>query len=188
MSRPTQLELMAFFDGELDEARAEEVAAYLAENEDAAEMVAQLADLGDHVRAASSTQAPGVDIADDVMAAIDRVEAAARNAASMPPPPVRRTSLAPPKKRPSRLAPAAMGVMLALAAAVAFWWRTEVPAVTSGQIASLHLPVPEVPADDDRHDGAEIDAVDFGGNAGAIFYVAGPSETATAVVWIEETP
>jgi hypothetical protein len=81
-----------------------------------------------------------------------------------------------------------MAVMLAVAAAFALWWRAEAPPASTGQIASLPVPVPEAPIDDDRHAGAEIDAVDFGSNAGAIFYVPGPSDTATAVVWIEESP
>jgi negative regulator of sigma E activity len=188
MSRPTALELMAYFDGELDEARAAEVAAFLAQDEGGAETLTQLTTLGDHVRGATVGRGAEVDVADDVMAAIERVETAAKNAASMPPPPVRRSTRPPAKARPMRLAPAAMGVMLAVAAAFALWWRAELPAVSTGQIASLHLPTPDVPVDDDRHAGAEIDAVDFGNNAGAIFYVPGPSDTATAVVWIEESP
>lgn len=198
MKRPTDLELMAFADGELDDERAAEVAAFLAERPEGRAVVDGVVGLGDYVRAAA-VASPRLDVADDVMAAIERLEAASRNAASIPPPSVHRSARpmptgprvpsTPPRAR-SRVAPsAALGVLLAVAAGLFVWSRASLPPTAIGPVASF---VPAVEASpeqgDDRAPGAEIDAVDFGGNQGAIFYVPGQSNTATAVVWIAEDP
>ena len=202
MKRPTDLELMAFADGELDPDRAAEISAFLAERPDAGEVVEAVRDLGDHVRHAAialdGKPAEGAaDIADDVMAAIARLEAASRNAASIPPPTAHRSvrpataggrvSSSPARGRVAP--PAAIVALLAVAAGVFVWSRASVPDSAIGPVASFAPAVESLPdPGDDRAPGAQIDAVDFGGNQGAVFYVPGQANTATAVVWIAEEP
>lgn len=194
MIPPTDLELMQFADGELDDARAAEIAAFLGENEEARAVVSALRALGADVRAAAEKPVD-VDVTDDVMAAIARLEAASRNAASIPPPSIHRSVRPTPTPIPApraRVAPqAAILGVLALAAGLFVYSRASLPETTTGPVASYVPAVEALPFDqgDDRPPGAEIDAVDFGGAQGAIFYVPGQANTATAVVWIaEEAP
>jgi hypothetical protein len=71
MKEPTPLELMAFHDGELDEARAREVRAWLAADREGAALLGGLRDLGRHVRTAAPRPAPPADLTDRIFAAID---------------------------------------------------------------------------------------------------------------------
>ncbi len=71
MKAPTQLELMALYDGELDEARAREVRSWLASNGEGAALVDSFRALGRHVRKAAPLPAPPADLADRIFAALD---------------------------------------------------------------------------------------------------------------------
>ena len=202
MKAPTQLELMAFADGELDDDRAEEVAAWVAGHPEDARIVRAIGDVGAVVANVAGRKV-GTDVADDVLAAIDRIEAAERNAiiASTPPPPTSRIRTLRPapasgpvsarSQRVGRVGAAIMAVALAAAAAAVVIYRGRAErAPLAGPIASIEKsPASNVPAtSDDAVHGTDVDAVDFGAHQGAIFYVPGQANTSTVVVWIAEEP
>ncbi|AUX47060.1 hypothetical protein SOCE26_085720 [Sorangium cellulosum] len=198
-SPPTDLELMLYVDGELDEARHRQVEAYVLHDPRCSAKVAGLVAAADMIRdgALSSSAADG--IADGVMAKIAgaKVDVAADDAgAALRPvaPPAASPAGALPRARPRlERAPAndnARGIfaLTALAAAAAaalmIWGRTEAPAPG----AALPAPAPvEVPsprtaapsaepaaapsAESEAEPGVEIAAVDFGARMGTIFYV-----------------
>lgn len=71
MKTPTPIELMSFYDGELDEARAREVRAWLINGGEGAALVEGFRTLGRHVRKAAPPPAPPFDLTDRIMAALD---------------------------------------------------------------------------------------------------------------------
>ncbi|MCU0683917.1 MAG: hypothetical protein MUF34_17025 [Polyangiaceae bacterium] len=93
MKTPTPLELMSFYDGELDEARSREVRAWLANGANGGEgavLVENFRTLGRHVRKAAPPPALPFDLSDRIMAALDAELAANADA-----------ELAPSQSRPS---------------------------------------------------------------------------------------
>lgn len=209
MTPPTHLELMAFVDGELPDDRALAVAEWLATHPEDEELVQQLDQLAVLTRDAAAEQAPdetAYGVADDVMNAIARLDAAERYAASVPPEPrvtsrpvqLTRSKDPPPREGaliPTRASAVALVAFLAAAAAALVWWQGQAPGRdATGPVASLATPPmaltgqePET-RDEHRPDSA-ITAVDFGAHAGSIFYVAGQADSSsTTVVWLAEEP
>lgn len=210
MTPPTHLELMAFVDGELPEDRALAIAEWLATHPEDEELVQQLDQLAMLTRDAAAEQAPDEAahaVADDVMSAIARLDAAERYAASVPPEPrvtsrpvplLVRSKDPPPREGalvPTRAGAVALVTFLAAAAAALVWWQGQAPGRdATGPVASLATPPmaltgqePET-RDEHRPDSA-ITAVDFGAHAGSIFYVAGQADSSsTTVVWLAEEP
>lgn len=195
-ARPTDLELMAYADGELDEPRRAEVEAFLASAPGARAKLAGLAAVGDVLREREARV--DVDLADAILARID----AEADAPAAPPKKLPRVQLGPPSP-PSRrsandnafrifsLAAAAVAV----AAGVTIWARTEpvapIAAIVAPSGAASVAPAGPTPShataayEADSEVGASVAAVDFGSNSGSIFYV--PSGVAvTTVVWIAE--
>lgn len=182
MKPPTPIELMALADGELDEPRLSEVEAYLASHAREAEQVERARALHGHV-ADALRERPSIDLTDDVMAAIDRQSAAARNAQV----PLVRPSARPPATAAARGGTVVTIALFAAAAAVVLWWQASSPSrapVTVASVAPQHAAPPT-----SSDEGTSVSAVDFGSNHGAIFFVRGENESSTPVVWIgEETP
>lgn len=198
MKAPTQLELMAFYDGELDEARAREVRAWLAAGSEGAALVENFRALGRHVRKAAPPPVLPPDLSDRIFAALDAEPQAPRVEPSAPPPerlaPV--LTLRPPAPRPHAverplpvarralgwLPLGATGMALAAAAAFVLWWsplgsgpRGSGPAqagktVTPSAIAAY---------------GTNVDTVDFGARMGSLFFVSNDTQ-ATPVLWIDD--
>lgn len=182
MRPPSALELMALADGELDEAREAEVERYLAAHPELAAAVARERGFYAEVGAALDRRA-GIDLTDDVMAAIDRQGAALRNAPA---------PAAHPSARPSATLAARGGTVItialfAAAAAVMLWWQVSAPARAPVAVASVSPPVVATPAAPGEP-GTSVSAVDFGSNHGAIFFVRGENTETTPVVWIGEDP
>lgn len=196
MNRPTRIELMAFADGEVAPPRALEIERWLAEHPDDRRFVEQLAGLGHLVREVTPRgKAP--DLTDSIFAAIEReapvrsgprlVRSAAQTPLPIDPP---RPSLLSRLRVPSSI------LVLAAAAALLLWWRS---APTSDPLLLASASPTEAPSgsdmiasasamgDDDvvNDDGSTINAIEFGAQSGAIFYVRGAAH-ASAVVWIDD--
>ena len=199
-TRPTDLELMAYADGELDDPRRAQVEAFLAVSPDAQAKLAGLRVVGDVVRELAREPASGaadVDLTDAILAHVEREALPARK--RLPrvevgaPPPRSRRSANDNAFRIFSFAAAAVAV----AAGVMIWARTEpaAPLVALGvpsravSIGAAPGPMPSHAAaayEAEAEVGASIAAVDFGSNTGSIFYV--PAGLAmTTVVWVAET-
>ncbi len=170
LTEQQMLDLMAYADGELDEAEGERVHALVEQDADAKEFLASLTAIGDGVRSVMSEQAPSVDVADEVMRKIrpndlDRAR-------------IRRTN---------RIRMAVVGASLvALAAAVLLYVRqnsgtheaqnTNAVPSDSNALASLHTT------------GVEVDSVDTPSSV-SVFYVPAdnPAKSPnTVVVWVDD--
>jgi anti-sigma factor RsiW len=164
MGAPTPQELMMFVDGELDEARASEVAELVARDAALRAAVEGLALASELLREAALDRAAaaGADaIADSVM---DSIEADAPR-----PSVVARRKIGP---RPV----AALGLALAAAAACILWMRT-----------AGHRSIVASPDGSGAIAAVEVDRVDFGARAGSIFYVTTSADKGmTAVVWLTD--
>ncbi len=180
MKAPTPLELMALADGELEEPRLSEVEAYLDVQASAASEVARARELSARVSAALQAR-PAIDLADDVMAAIDRQSAASRNAQL----PAVRPSARPPATAAVRGGTVVTLVLFAAAAAVMLWWQASSPSRAPVAVASVAPPPATAPVSA-GDEGTSVSAVDFGSNHGVIFFVHGEHEESTPVVWIGE--
>ncbi len=207
------LELMLYADGELDEARAAEVAARVAKSPElqnklaalrlGGAMVAKLADAG---------AGPAGSIADDVMRAI-ALEAGGAKVISLDEQRVAR-SKAGVDKAPIGAAPATSpandnsrsplviltAIAVAVAAAFFLWGRSSPPdpvagsSTTGGPAMTTTAPAPKAPspeptmvADREPEPGVEVTSVDFGSRVGSVFYVEGQEKGATTtVVWLSD--
>ena len=188
---PTNLDLMMYADGELDEARAAEVEAYLEGSSDARDILATFVEIGDQVRehADEAARSAGADgIADDVFARIE----AERGLSNVVP--IRKA--AEPTK-PS-VAAIAFGGLAAAAAVALLVWRvagvgvvpieaprvaeTAAPASTQLVVASAPAPAPDY----DPEPAVSVDSIDFGARTGTIFYVPTDTGTTTTVVWLSD--
>lgn len=172
---PTDLELMLWVDGEIEDERAGEIADLVRLDPRVRAVVSALCHAAqvtaeDAERHAELSDADS--IADNVMEAI---EAAAS-----------RRLIAPIKRAPAWRAPAlaAMGIALAAAASWTLIFPRELtpvskratPAVSSGA----------TPAAREAIAGVSIDVVDFGARPGTIFYVPSEDESILTVVWLTE--
>jgi anti-sigma factor RsiW len=182
LTQDAMIELMAYADGELDDAERARIEARIATEPDAKRFLDELRGLGDFVREghAARRDAAGVDkIADGVMAALARPEAkvvpitAAR------------------AHKPGLARPITVATLVALAAGVVLWMQSQgeqqrktaerpLPLVTSEPVASLEPPGPPTPAKIDEAD--EVDSP----HQVSVFYE--PSTAAakapSVVVWI----
>jgi anti-sigma factor RsiW len=211
---PTDLELMLYVDGELDEARCGQVEAYVLRDPDCRAKVTGLEVAGRVVRdgALSSNLADG--IADAVMARIAKGDMGSSNGAvlqlrsaselsgqlDVPSKPQAQLRQAPANDNARGIsALAALGV--AAAAALMIWTRAEVepPRAASTVPASTEAVIASSPSSADSalaavaegevEPGVEVAAVDFGARMGTIFYVpqgSAASSPTTTVVWLAD--
>jgi anti-sigma factor RsiW len=198
---PTDLELMAYFDGELDGERAVEVERYLEAAEPGRQKLDGLTVLSTWVRAhhtetlasgsepsangsEGSSASLGEGFTDAIMARLESENASTREAAELPR--LRSTPAVAPANDNARLL---WGLVAAAAVAAAglFFWGKGVSGLDESQIArAIGAPVPSVSSapvaaapsgtaavveSDDESTGMEIAAVDFGAATGAIYYV-----------------
>jgi anti-sigma factor RsiW len=197
MKAPTPIELMAFYDGELEEPRAREVRAWLASSGEGAELVDNFRALGRHVRKAAPPPAPPADLSDRIFAALEAEPSGPRvKPASQPAPrlaPVLTLRPAAPEPGPeARPLPAARralgwvplsatGMILAAAAAFLFWWspgglspRIQGPGVAGKPVSPLVAIT-----------STDVNSVDFGARMGSIYFVSNDSQN-TPVLWIDD--
>lgn len=192
--RPTDLELMAYGDGELDDVRRAEVEAYLLTSPAARAKIASLELVGELLREHErDAVAPSEDLVDAIMR---RVKAAPEDVSHGSP-----ALVAAPRSRRAAndntvriFAVAAAAV--AMAAGLAIWARVDGPplpsafgvpsgrAVVSAALLSDSSHV-AVSVETEAEVGASVAAVDFGSNTGSIFYVPNAA-TVTTVVWVAE--
>jgi hypothetical protein len=196
MKDPTPLELMAFYDGELDEARAREVRSWLAANGEGAALVDNFRTLGRQVRRAAPSPAPPPDLTDRIFAALDAELAAPPAVPQVAPaeklapvltlrPAAEKAADAAPKRtlpaarRALGWAPlSAAGMMFAAAASLLLWFSPGGGSLSGGPGASGKPTAPRVA-------GIDVDTVDFGAHMGSIYFVANDSQ-ATPVLWIDD--
>lgn len=213
---PSDLELMLYADGELEDERIAAVEAFLARDAGSRRKLSSLGLVAGLVREqAVASASPADRIADALMAQI-AAEASTNgvaHAASAPlrevasPTPVKLAPVAPRAAKPandnSRGIFALAAAALAAAAALMIWARSDVrPEVASnlsaGQTTEARSIVVAPPATvkvvepaaeaDDEH-GVEVAAVDFGARMGSIFYVptgSAASNATTTVVWLND--
>jgi negative regulator of sigma E activity len=192
-TKPTDLELMLYADGELDGERLAEVEAFVARDHGARAKLAALGLVSTVVREEALAAAGAADgIADAVMDLIDAEPARAAPRADAPAQPERRAEegAAPSRPHPKAANDNARSffmiaaVAVAAAASVMVWSRTPPP----NPPASVAR-VAEAEVDTDH--GVVVKSVDFGDNGGAIFYVpieATPESPTTTVVWLSDGP
>jgi hypothetical protein len=205
---PSDLELMLYADGELDEERRFAVEAYLDRSTPGTAKLSALNLVSGIVREQSLGSAAGADgIADAVMAKLTANGAGA--AATIPTKPssikaMAGATRAKPANDNSRGIYALAALAVAAAAGLMLWGRmdtgspaSERPvAVAPATPEQLPAPVPSAraaeatPSSDveDEH-GVEVAAVDFGARMGTIFYVstgAAASNATTTVVWLND--
>lgn len=213
---PTELELMAYYDGELPEDRAREVERWLeAEEAGLDEVYERMADgfdlvgrfvRDDGVRTASA--APS--IADAVMARLaaekttERARLAEVPLAPAAPdarpklvrvdadvPTLHQLSASQPrsKRRTVRQLVAAAGVLAAAAAClmVVLAGQSDAPIGEEPPVPTLLVATaPVLAAPDPDAAGVAVDTVDFGAKVGTIFLQRGDAASATTVVWIKD--
>lgn len=190
--KPSSLELMCYFDGELSAERMAEVEAWLEHDASSRDTLASLSlsrrligDLEEQRQAGASDS-----IADAVMARIEAPDRGEPNKAGQV------VELrAKPQPRGWPLAVVAFGGLAAAAAVALLVWqlagqfivqapsasRSSVPAGASQVLASA----PPGISDQDQEPTVSVDAVDFGAHTGTIFYV--PTDTGTTtVVWLAD--
>ncbi|WP_437810255.1 anti-sigma factor family protein [Sorangium sp. So ce1078] len=211
---PTDMELMLYVDGELDEARHRQVEDYVLHDPRCRAKVAGLVTAADMVRDSALASSAADGIADGVMAKIleGQREAARANGGAVVQPLAASPSAEPPRAR-ARLqgSPAndnARGIFaltalaVAAAAAMMVWGRTDAEAPSAALTAPApsavlappaatpaHEPVAALGAEGEVEPGVEVAAVDFGARMGTIFYVpreAAASGPTTTVVWLSD--
>lgn len=213
--RPTDMELMLYVDGELDEARRAEIEAHLSQSESGRRKVAALRIGSGMVREHSLASAKDFDITSAVMAKLDAV------AVDPPSKPAKKESagadiIALRDRRPgatdrskaandnSRSIFTLAAIAVAAAAGLMIWGqmgadpgrsadRAPVPAQEAPVIpAPPEKPVAPPPeaasVETEEEHGVEVAAVDFGAHMGTIFYV--PTDAVagatTTVVWVDD--
>ncbi|AUX36496.1 MULTISPECIES: anti-sigma factor [Sorangium] len=211
---PTDLELMLYVDGELDEARHRQVEEYVLHDPRCRAKVAGLVTAADMIRDSALASSAADGIADGVMAKILEGQGAVAKAnggavvqplAASPPaaPPRARARLqGSPANDNARGIFALTALAVAAAAAMMVWGRTDVEAPSAALTATApsaelapppaaptHEPVAAPTAEGEIEPGVEIAAVDFGARMGSIFYVpreAAASGPTTTVVWLSD--
>ncbi|KYG10143.1 hypothetical protein BE21_13830 [Sorangium cellulosum] len=211
---PTDLELMLYVDGELDEARHRQVEEYVLHDPRCRAKVAGLVTAADMIRDSALASSAADGIADGVMAKILEGQGAAAKAnggaavqplAASPPaaPPRARARLqGSPANDNARGIFALTALAVAAAAAMMVWGRTDVEAPSAALTAPAppaelapplaaptHEPVAAPSAEGEIEPGVEVAAVDFGARMGSIFYVpreAAASGPTTTVVWLSD--
>ncbi len=214
-SKPSDMELMLYVDGELDDARHNEVSAHLEHSEEARHKVAALRMVSNAVRGQNENLLPSIDIASAVMAKIESGEASEAGAAGGAKVIELRGSK-PAKQGGAKATNSAndnargiftlAAIAVAAAAGMMIWGRMDAAPRQSAQVnqpvitqtqeavaASAESAAPSAAAeaansDNEPEHGVEVAAVDFGAHMGSIFYV--PAETVaggtTTVVWVED--
>jgi anti-sigma factor RsiW len=172
---PTDLELMMWMDGELPDARASEVGAYVSTNARARAMVDSLR-LGGGLIAAHAEQWADAHEAAQIA---DEAEEGAEGEAS-------RRWMAPVKRAPAWRTPALAAFGLALAAAATF-------ALFIRSVSRSHLPLDGqgatsmvAPGAAEESDTGSIAVVDFGSRPGAVLYLGWDGIHSAAVVWLTD--
>jgi anti-sigma factor RsiW len=213
---PSDLELMLYADGELDDERVAAVEALLARDPSARRKLTSLGFVSGLVRErAVAAASPADTIADALMAQIAaetatngvahaRLAPLREAAASMKLAPVAATAprAAKPANDNSRGIFALAAVAVAAAAALMIWGRADVrpelaaappAAQTEARPIVVAPPAPikvaEPMAEVDGEHGVEVAAVDFGARMGSIFYVptgSAASNATTTVVWLND--
>ena len=206
---PSDLELMQYFDGELEEPRRSAVAAFLSADLGAQNKVAGLTITSAILRDQAGSLSAADGIADLVMAKISADPGANvhPSQAKVLPFPALSTKPAAPANDNSRRIFAALGALaVAAAAAFALWGQASAPpagparstpvaAVTApSTVPTAVNPEPDIDAasvnaEADTEHGVEVAAVDFGAHMGSIFYVPSGSIEAkrtTTVVWLAD--
>lgn len=176
--------LQRYFDGELDEAEAEEVAKAIASSEDDRARLEQLGRLRDFVRMAMEGPA-AEDLGSDAL--FDRVRAGIANSEppAAPGPALRVVEGGAARRRNVWIG---AGAVVALAAGILLAiligdGGTGAP--VSSRPRQEPLPEPIAVVEEGPH-GSEVEQVDFGENTGTVFAVEGDSGEPIAVVWIND--
>ena len=205
---PSDLELMLYADGELDEERRFAVEAYLVRSPAGSAKVSALNLVSGIVREQSLGSAAGADgIADAVMAKLTTNGAGAASTIPTKPSPIKALAGAPrakPANDNSRGIYALAALAVAAAAGLMLWGRMDTSSqaperpvaampATPEQLPALPPPAKAAEAtpspDVEDAPGVEVAAVDFGARMGTIFYVptgAAASNATTTVVWLND--
>ncbi|WP_437481185.1 zf-HC2 domain-containing protein [Sorangium sp. So ce1014] len=210
---PTDLELMLYVDGELDEARHRQVEDYLLHDPRCRAKVAGLVTAADMIRDSALAASAADGIADGVMAKILEGQGGTTKASggAVVQPLAASPSGDAPRARRLQGSPAndnARGIFaltalaVAAAAAMMVWGRTgaEAPSaeltapapsvvLAPPAAAPAHEPAAVPSAEGEIEPGVEVAAVDFGARMGTIFYVpreAAASGPTTTVVWLSD--
>ncbi len=174
---PSDIELMLWVDGELDEQRAAEVQTFVERDHRARAIVAGLQHAATLVTSEvlQDAELRGADaIADRVMGAIE-------TGAS-------HRVIVPARRAPGWRAAAvtAIGAAVAIAASWIFFVRN-MPIIPANQTTAAVLKAPRGSGESfAAPESTAIEVVDFGARPGTIFYVPSEGESALAVVWLTD--
>lgn len=213
MKKPTDMELMLFADGELDESRHHEVERFLASDAASRDKLAGLRVVGAFVREQGEGELPTLNIADAVLLKLTEEGRSTRVPADNVIPLQGRRHQAPKSEREapasglfgrtSRAVYYFAGAAIAAAAAMSLWVQVDpqmpaLPPTTAIVPGAQAVPGPAaaLPADTapvaalEPEVGVEVAAIDFGTRTGAIFYVQGneaATGSTTTVVWVNDS-
>jgi hypothetical protein len=214
VNAPTDLELMLFHDGELDEPRRSEVASWLEQSSTGRTKLAGLSLGGDLLRDASMQRARDFDVTAAVMAGIAATngtapaEGGAKVIRLEPKPKAAPADASKPVSQDGgRLLLPLTALAAAAAAALFFWGKAEPTGTGTEPVAKTDAseeappvqPLPPTPAPsapsmlgsapeaEDPEPSVQVASVDFGSRLGAVYYVGdAPSGATTTVVWVTE--
>lgn len=176
------LELMAYADGELDEAEARAVEAWMATDPEAANVVENVARLGQYVVSGHETRTASFDVADAVMARLDEAPVEKASGASVT---VLDTARRERRSDASTRLRIGFGLVatLSLAAAAILVLRPKEQSMALAPVSAVTQP-----ASEDVSGGVEVTAIDVPGQSVSVFYLPSANNVSTnVVVWVDET-
>jgi len=168
--KPSELELMAYYDGELSPPDRARVEAWLERDQGARARLAEFAALGDAVRTWAKSRAPGEERSSRV---------------------VRRAALRESSSTGRRSLRLRVALTLSFAAAAAVGLAAGHASEGSFQAATASPPTEAAPtavaARASEVSGARVESIDFGDRSGSIF-VLGSGGRSTTVIWMNDLP
>lgn len=194
LSSETMMKLMAYADGELDDAEKSDVEALLAKSSEAKQFVAQIMGLGGIVAALHEGQNETIarfDIADAVMAKVEEAPAVSRRgeiaggAAGRGIRSISSLEIARARRASQMKVTGGIVGALALAAAVFLVARDkETPMAKAPSVVAAN----NDSSMNNAGPGVEVDVVQSEGNSVSVFYLPSSNELSTSVVvWVDET-
>ena len=188
--KPSSLELMCYFDGELEAVRASEVEAWLERNPSERKVLDSLQFSQEIFRETQRDYSSADSIANAVMDRIEKADVKTAKAQVI-------HLQTPASSRQWPVALVAFGGLAAAAVVALAVWKLAGPSllqnapvsasrgVTVGSSENSGLSPSSPVSDQDLEPSVSVDAVDFGAHTGTIFYV--PTDTGTTtVVWLAD--
>lgn len=181
MSTPTDLELMQYYDGELDAERRAEIEEFLATDAHARDKLIGTQVVGTWLR--SLADGPEANLSERIMRSLDQEPTSAATGGADAP-----------ANDNAKPVYATVAVMLAAAASLVLWTKVSVMREDTRAAATAVVAAPQrfevaavAPVPDPDPSSGSVRSVDFGGAIGSIFVLpADAGSVASTVIWIQD--